>query len=82
MNIQQIQAKKLDLIGWIYNIQDTSILDKLKTIQENTNIEEYEASLKPMTKQELINRAIEANEAIKNNQVTSQEDLQKEIKTW
>jgi len=82
MNIQQIQAKKLDLIGWIYNIQDTSILDKLKTIQENTNIEEYEASLKPMTKQELINRAIEANEAIKNNHVTSQEDLQKEIKTW
>ena len=82
MNTQQVQAKKLDLIGWIYNIQDTSILDKLKNIQENATIEEYEASFKPMSKQELINRAIEANEAIKNNHVTSQEDLHKEIKTW
>ena len=66
----------------VYNIQDTSILAKLKTIQENANIEEYEASLKPMTKQDLINRAIEANEAIKNNHITSQEDLKKEIKNW
>jgi len=82
MNIQQIQAEKLDLIGWIYNIQDISILEKLKSIQQNIVIEKYEASLKPMSEQELIDKAKEANKAIENNDVISQDDLKKEIQNW
>ena len=35
MNAQQIQAEKLDLIGWIYSLQDISIIEKLKSIQKN-----------------------------------------------
>jgi acylphosphatase len=82
MNTQQIQAEKLDLIGWIYNIQDISIIEKLKGIQKNIVIEKYEASLKPMSKKELIDQAKEANKAIKNNDVTSQDDLTKETENW
>jgi len=40
MNAQQIQAEKLDLIGWIYSIQDISIIEKLKSFQKSIIIEE------------------------------------------
>ena len=82
MNTQQIQAEKLDLIGWIYNIQDISVIEKLKSIQKNIVIEKYEASLKPMSEKELIDRAKEANKAIENNDVISQDDLKKETENW
>ena len=82
MDTAQIQSEKLDLIGWIYNIKDTSILEKLKGLQKSIVVEKYEASLKPMSEEELINRAKEANKAIENNDVTSQVDLQNEIQNW
>ena len=34
MNTQEIQAKKLNLINWISQLQDVSLIDKLKNIQE------------------------------------------------
>lgn len=37
---------------------------------------------KPITKEELIQRAIESEEAIKNGKVISLEDLKREIETW
>jgi len=40
MNTQQIQAEKLDLIGWIYNIKDISIIEKLRIIKKNIDIED------------------------------------------
>ena len=82
MNTQQIQTDKLDLIGWIYNIQDISIIEKLKSFQKNSVLNVYEASLKPMSERELTNRAKEANKAIKNNEVISQDDLMKESENW
>ena len=86
MNAQQIQAEKLDLIGWIYSLQDISIIEKLKSIQSSIDIDididKYEHSLKPMSTKELINRAKEANKAISNNDVITQGELEKEIKNW
>ena len=82
MDAQQIQTEKLDLIYWIYTIQDISIIEKIKSIQRNIVIDKYEASLGPMTAQELIGRAEDANKAIKNNDVITQDDLEKEIKNW
>ena len=35
MNTQQIETDKLVLFGWIYNIQDFSIIKKLKEFQNN-----------------------------------------------
>ncbi len=82
MNTQEIQAEKLDLIGWIYSIQDISIIEKIKDIQKNIVIEKYETSLKPMSQIDLTNRAKEANIAIKNKDVISQENLIKESQNW
>jgi len=82
MNAQQIQAEKLDLIGWIYGIQDISVIEKIKSIQRNIVIDKYEASLIPMSAKELINKAEDANKAIKNNDVITQDNLEKEIQNW
>ena len=82
MNTQQIQAEKLDLIGWIYNIQDIAIIERIKSIQRNIVIDKHEASLSPMSKQELVDRAKEANKAIDNNDIITQDGLKKEIQNW
>ncbi len=82
MNTQQIQAEKLDLIGWIYNIQDITIIERIKSIQRNIVVDKYEASLSPMSKQELVDRAKEANKAIDNNDIITQDRLEKEIQRF
>jgi hypothetical protein len=82
MNTHNLQTDKLDLIGWIYSLQDASLIENLKEFQKNTTIKMYEASLKPMSKKELVTRAKEANKAISNNEVISQEELKKESKNW
>ena len=35
MNVQQLQADKLSLINWISQLQDVSLISKLKNIQED-----------------------------------------------
>lgn len=42
MNINDLQADKLNLIAWILKLQDISLIQKLKNIQED-NIEIPEA---------------------------------------
>lgn len=34
MSIQDIQANKLNLINWILQLQDVSVIEKLKSMQE------------------------------------------------
>jgi hypothetical protein len=82
MNTQNLKTDKLDLMGWIYSVQDVSIIETLKEIQKTAILSSYEKSLKPMTQEELVNRAEAANKAISNNETTSQEDLRNEIKNW
>ena len=73
-----IQTVKLDLIQWLAGLQDPAkvfkILDARKEIEANG----YEASLKPMTREELVARAIASNEAIEKGEVTDWEDMMKE----
>lgn len=37
MNIQQIQNDKLNLISWITQLQDVSLIEKLRKIQAKTD---------------------------------------------
>ena len=52
---------------------------KLKNLLSMARIKRYEANLKPMTKEELIERAKISEQEIKLGRVTSIEDLEKEI---
>lgn len=35
MNTHDLNLEKLNLIGWIYNLQDISLLNNLKELQKN-----------------------------------------------
>jgi hypothetical protein len=48
MNTQNLKTDKLDLMGWIYSVQDVSIIETLKEIQKTAVLSDYESSLKPM----------------------------------
>lgn len=82
MKTHDLKADKLDLMGWIYSIQDSSIIERLKDIQQKNIVSAYEASLKPMSQKELIKRAEEANKAVAGNDTTAQDVLRNEIKNW
>jgi hypothetical protein len=82
MDTQKLKTDKLDLMDWIYSIQDAAIIETLKEIKKTAVLSAYERSLKPMTKAELVSRAESANKAISNNETTSQEALRNEVKNW
>ncbi len=73
-------------INWIKSeldsVQDVSLLKKLKDLLNKAKVKRYEASLKPMTQDELIARARQSEEDIKAGRVTSIEDLEKEFDNW
>lgn len=64
----------------IDNSNDEALIDTLKDI---INVSKnFDKLFKPMTKEELIKRALQSEEDIKNGNIISLEDLKKEIQTW
>ena len=64
------------------SIQDVNLIQKLKDLIRNSKVKRYEASLKPMTQEELIERALKSEADIKADRLTSIEDLEKESENW
>ena len=59
-----LQTDKLRLIEWLARLQDADIVQRLLEIKQDSEVAAYEASLKPMTVEELVARAEESNRAI------------------
>jgi hypothetical protein len=70
---------KLSLVDWLLQSDEKTLL-KVDKIRKNTKI--AEASFQPMTKQELVKRALESENDIAHARVTSLENLEDEIKNW
>ena len=70
-----VQQEKFKLIEWLVKVQDPRILEALIRFRKKAEIEEYEASLKPMTKEELTARAVASNKAIENGDVYNIESI-------
>ena len=73
-----VQQKKFKLIEWLVKVQDPKILEALLRFHKKAEIEEYEASLKPMTKEELVARAMASEKAIENGDVYDIESIMDE----
>ena len=41
MNTQDLQAEKLDLISWITQLQDISLIEKLKKIRKKSDTSDF-----------------------------------------
>lgn len=76
--IMNVQSEKLQLIEWLVQLQDLTILQRIKEVKQDAEVAAYEASLKPMTKEELIARAEESNRDIEAGRVYDLEDVMKE----
>ena len=64
MKRMNLQTDKLRLIEWLARLQDADIVQRLLEIKQDSEVAAYEASLKPMTVEELVARAEESNRAI------------------
>lgn len=77
--IMNLQAEKLQLKEWLARLQDVEVVQHLLQVKRDNERSAYEASLKPMTKEELVARAEEANQAIANGEHISIEDALAEL---
>jgi hypothetical protein len=74
-----VQAEKLELITWLAQLQDVNLLERLKEFRRKAEAEAYEASLKPMTVDELVARAEASNRAIEAGEYQSIEKALAEL---
>lgn len=72
--------KKLDLITWLAELNDSEILEELDRIKKRSTIERYQKSLQPMSSEELRESLAESEEDYRNGRIISQEELQRRIK--
>lgn len=73
-----VQAEKLELINWVVQLQDINLLEQLRELRRQAEVEAYQASLKPMTKEELVARALDSERAIEAGEVYDIEVLLEE----
>jgi len=61
-----VLAEKIEIINWITSLQDVSVLNALKILKKESNTE-VSADIKftPITKEELLQRAIASEADIK-----------------
>ncbi len=86
----ELQAIKLELIKLLLETDEKSILEKVRKLlstQKNgaKSVEDavgYQPDGSPITKEQLLKRIEESEEAIRKGEVISMEDLMKESENW
>lgn len=74
-----VEAEKLELIIWLVQLQDIDLLEKLRELRKKSEADDYEASLKPMTVEELVARSRASDEDIAAGRVHDLEDVINEL---
>lgn len=74
-----VQAEKLKLIEWLISLQDVTTLKRLEQLRSESEIAAYEASLKPMTVDELIARSRASDEDIAAGRVYDFDEVMNEM---
>ncbi len=77
-----LELRKFQLIEFIMSVRDEKLLVKYEEMMRKARIEAYESSLKPMTVNELRERALAAEKDIKEGRGIDIDDLQKEMENW
>ena len=73
-----LQTEKLRLIEWVSKLQDVELVKRLLEIKQAGEAAAYEASLKPMTVEELLARSRASDEDIKAGRVYDIDEVLKE----
>jgi hypothetical protein len=75
-------VKKIEIIEWLIQLQDETLLKKVESIKSQSIKDSYEASLKPLTSKAYKAILEEAHEEYKQGKITSQDTLEKESENW
>ena len=73
-----LQTEKLRLIEWVLKLQDMELVKRLLEIKQTDEAAAYEASLKPMTVEELVTRSRASDEDIEAGRVYDIDEVLKE----
>jgi|AntRauTorckE5430_2_1112549.scaffolds.fasta_scaffold09090_1 hypothetical protein len=73
-----LQAEKLQLIEWLVRLQDLEVMQRMLKVKQDSEAAAYEASLKPMTVEELVARSRASDEDIKAGRVYDIDEVLKE----
>lgn len=81
-----IQAEKLQLIEWLAQLQDEEVISRIKALRRkvvtNEKVVAYTADGRPLTEKAYNERLEKGEEDIRMGRMTSQEDLEEEVKNW
>ncbi len=73
-----LQVRKLNAIEYIVGLKDEKILNKI----EKAILESQQCELKPFSKKQLIDRAIQSNSESSTGKFKTQEQLEAESENW
>jgi len=73
-----VQAEKLKLIEWLVQLQDLDLIKRIQALKDAAEVAAYEASLEPMTVEELVARAKASNQAIQEGRVSDIDTIMEE----
>ena len=64
-----VQSEKFRLIEWLVSLNDMGTLEKLSQVRKESIKDAYESGLKPMSPEELTDRALVSNKNIEEGEV-------------
>lgn len=77
-----LQTRKLNVISYLAQIQDESILSKIENYILKRKETENESDFKPFTVDELINRIEKSEQDFKKGKFKTQAELEKISENW
>lgn len=78
-----LQTRKLKAIKYLADIQDEEVFNKIESmLTEVHNQQKIQRKLKPLTREQLMDRANQSNSDYLSGNFKSQEELEQESENW
>lgn len=78
-----LQTRKLKAIKYLADIQDEKVFNKIESmLTEVHNQQKIQRKLKPLTREQLMDRANQSNSDYLSGNFKSQEELEQESENW
>ncbi len=77
-----LQTRKLRMIEYLLSVQDEGLFKSLEEVIDTLKSRNKSGEFKPLTTDEIIERALEAEKDIESGNFITQEELERESKSW
>ncbi len=77
-----IQTRKINFVQEFLRLRNTKLIEKLEKILREEKAKDYEANLKPMSKDKFNKMIDESVEDVKKGNVVDARELKESVKKW